>query len=260
MKLLLFDLDGTLLRSDKTISPRTLQALSACRMRGIMIGVSTSRSEHNCRSFLPELNPDVFISSGGAVIRSLGELIYTAEFTIEETRAMIKTARAVCGADCEITIDTLQSHYWNYSVDPSKADATWGEAIYTDYTDFPEQALKFCVEIFEDTQAEQLAALLSDCDCQKFNGIAWYKFSRKDATKEHAIQTVCETCGISLQDVIAFGDDTPDIGMLRLCGTGVAMGNAIDSVKAAADIVIGGNDADGIAVYLEDMLRKEVHL
>ena len=48
-----------------------------------------------------------------------------------------------------------------------------------------------------------------------------------------------------------FGDDAPDIGMLKLCGIGVAMGNAIDNVKEATDVVIGSNDEDGIAKYLE---------
>jgi len=260
MKLLLFDLDGTLLRSDKTISPRTLQALSACRRRGILIGISTSRSEHNCRTFLSELAPDVLISSGGAVIRLRDELIYTAEFSVEETRSMIVAAREICGSDCEITIDTLYSHYWNYKVDPLKADATWGQTIYSDFVDFPERALKFCAEIFDEIQAKQLAAQLSDCDCQKFAGSAWYKFTKKEATKENAIRRVCDVCGFGFADVTAFGDDAPDLGMLRLCGTGIAMGNAIDSVKAAADLVIGSNDADGIAGYLEDIFQKEVYI
>ena len=52
------------------------------------------------------------------------------------------------------------------------------------------------------------------------------------------------------QDVTAFGDDLADIGMLRMCGTGVAMGNALNEVKDAADITIGSNDEDGIADYL----------
>lgn len=60
-----------------------------------------------------------------------------------------------------------------------------------------------------------------------------------------------------MQDVIAFGDDGPDIGMLQLCGTGVAMGNAIDLVKENADVVIGSNDEDGIAEYLEKCLLKQ---
>ena len=55
-----------------------------------------------------------------------------------------------------------------------------------------------------------------------------------------------------IDSIIAFGDDYADIGMLELCGTGVAMGNAIDEVKERADIVIGSNDEDGIAGFIEN--------
>lgn len=255
---MLFDLDDTLLRSDKTISERTLDALRKCRERGILIGISTSRAVHNCMTFLPELTPDLFIASGGAVIKYHSEYIYTAEFTIEETQHMIRTAREVCGSDCEITIDTLDAHYWNYKVDPKETDATWGDTIYTDFFDYSERALKFCVEIFDDSEAEKLAACLPDCDCLKFAGTEWYKFTKKEATKENAILKACEFCGIALEDVTAFGDDAPDIGMLKFCGTGVAMGNAIATVKEAADIVIGSNDEDGIAECLEQFIGAQV--
>ena len=63
--------------------------------------------------------------------------------------------------------------------------------------------------------------------------------------------------GITTDSMIAFGDDYADIGMLQLCGTGVAMGNAIDEVKAKADIVIGSNDEDGIADFIEKWDRRE---
>ena len=52
---LLFDLDGTLLRSDKTISERTLEVLRKCREKGILIGVSTSRGEKNSLQFIEKL-------------------------------------------------------------------------------------------------------------------------------------------------------------------------------------------------------------
>ena len=107
------------------------------------------------------------------------------------------------------------------------------------------------MEIFDTSTAKRLADCLSDCDCLKFAGTEWYKFTKKEATKENAILKACAICGIALEDVTAFGDDVPDIGMLKLCGTGVDMGNAIDFVKEAADIVIGSNDKDGIAKYLE---------
>lgn len=116
-KLLLFDLDGTLLQSDKTISKRTLSVLKQCREKGILIGVSTSRSEQNSLAYLNELMQDILISSGGAMVKSGDEYIYKAEFSVAETNAMIDMARSICGNDCEITIDTIEAHYWNYKTD-----------------------------------------------------------------------------------------------------------------------------------------------
>lgn len=249
--LLLFDLDGTLLRSDKTISQRTLKALQECRDKGILVGVSTSRSEQNAQSFIKELQPDVLIVSGGALVKYNGEYIYKAEFSEEETRQMIVKARAICGADCEITIDTIDSHYWNYKIDPKKQDQSWGDSIYTDFENFNERSLKMCVEIFDDWQAERLRDKLPDCDCIRFSDGYWYKFTKKAATKENAILEISAVCGIRTDEMAAFGDDYADIGMLTLCGKGIAMGNAIDEVKEKAGLVIGSNDEDGIAEYLE---------
>ena len=67
---------------------------------------------------------------------------------------------------------------------------------------------------------------------------------------------MCEACGIITDDIIAFGDDYADIGMLKLCGVGVAMGNAIDEVKVIADYVIGDNDHDGIANYMQNAVLE----
>ena len=135
-KMLLFDLDGTLLRTDKTISKFTMQELEKCRGQGIMIGVSTSRSEKNSMEFIAELNPDVVISSAGALVKYRGTYIYKAEFTQAETRNWIQKARKICGEDCEITIDTVEKHYWNYKIDPKQQDKSWGDSIYTDFHDF----------------------------------------------------------------------------------------------------------------------------
>lgn len=251
-KLLLFDLDGTLLQSDKTISKRTLSVLRKCRQEGILIGVSTSRSEQNSLVYLNELMPDILISSGGALVKYGTEYIYKADFSVAETNAIIDLARSVCGNDCEITIDTIDAHYWNYKIDPKKLDQSWGDSTYTDFSDFTECALKICVEIFEQDKANELAERLSDCDCIRFSDGYWYKFTKKNVTKENAIMKITEVCGFGTESIIAFGDDFADIGMLELCGLGVAMGNAIEEIKEKADIVIGSNDEDGIAVFLEN--------
>lgn len=170
--------------------------------------------ELNC----PELKPDILITSGGALVKKDGEYIYKAAFSVDRTNELIRTARQVCGDGCEIAIDTVDTHFWNYKIDPKKA--------------------------------ELLEKKLPDCDALRFSDGCWYKYTKKGVTKENAIRIVCDACKITSGDIIAFGDDYADIGMLKLAGVGVAMGNAIAEVKAVADIVIGTNDEDGIAEYL----------
>lgn len=254
-KLLLFDLDGTLLKSDRSISRYTLSVLNACRSRGMMIGVSTSRSEQNSMTFLSELLPDILIASGGAVAKQKDDFIYTAQFSAEETKSIIRAVREVCGKDCEIIIDTLENHYWNYKIDPKKQDQSWGDSIYTNFQDFYQESLKICVEIFDGQRADLLKKILSHCDCIRFSDGYWYKFTKKGVTKEKAILKVCSACNITPENIMAFGDDFADMGMLRLCGTGIAMGNAIQDVKRIADIVIGTNDDEGIAEYLVNTFK-----
>lgn len=251
-KLLLFDLDDTLLRSDKTISKYTLDVLKRCREKGYLVGVSTSRGESNSSLYISELSPDIIICSGGAVVKYKGEYVYIAEFAEEETNRIINLAKAVCGKECKITIDTLTAHFWSFRREANERDASWADTIFADFSNLHEKALKICVEIMESERAKQLAEILTECDCIKFADGDWYKFTKKEATKGNAIERLTASCGISPDQIIAFGDDVPDIGMLQLCGIGVAMGNALEEVKAAADAVIGTNDEDGIAKYLEE--------
>ena len=256
-KLLLFDLDGTLLTSDKKISEANLIALRKCREIGYLIGVSTSRSEQNCLSFLGELNPDILITSGGALVKKNDEYIYKATFSEEQTNEMINIAKQICGFDCEITIDTIDKHYWNYKVNPFNTSETWGQSSWTDYSNFREEALKMCVEIFDDSMANKLKDALTDCDCIRFSDGHWYKFTKKGVTKEDSIRFVCESFSISTDEIIAFGDDYSDIGMLKISGIGVAMGNAPEAVKAIADFVTDTNVNGGVAKAIWRVLEEE---
>ncbi len=257
-RMLLFDLDGTLLRSDKTISDRTKAALELCRKAGYFIGISTSRGWQSTCAFLDAVKPDVLISSGGALIQRRGASVYQAELTPAETETIIARARAVCGSGCAITVDTLDTHYRNFRTPPEEMDKSWGDIVYTDLAQFSEPALKVCVEIPDEAQAGRLKAALPECDCVRFSDGFWYKFTRRGITKRKALEEACRACGIRPEELISFGDDYADIEMLEASGLGVAMGNAIPEVKAAADVVIGGNDEDGIARWLEQLTAGSV--
>jgi hydroxymethylpyrimidine pyrophosphatase-like HAD family hydrolase len=73
----------------------------------------------------------------------------------------------------------------------------------------------------------------------------------KNARKRNAVIALATEFGVSLAEVAAFGDDYNDIEMLRECGAGVAVANAIDEAKAAADYICDANDNDGVAKWLE---------
>ncbi len=253
-KTLLFDLDGTLLRSDKSISDYTICTLRKCREKGIFIGIATARSERNSEKYIAEINPDIVISSGGALIKYKNEYIFKAEFSSEEVKEMIETARRLCGSDIAVTADTVNAHYWNRTFDPQMADPNWGESLYTDYSDFSGNALKICFEIFDPGSIKQLSKIYDNCKITKFSDGEWYMLTLKSVSKENAVSELCEKCGIGLTDIIAFGDDYSDIGMLKLCGKGIAVGNGISEVRNASDLVIGSNDEDGIAKYIEQSI------
>ena len=145
----------------------------------------------------------------------------------------------------------MDAHYCNYKTDPKEQYKSWGDSIYTDFTDFKCEALKICVEIPDPGLAQKLREHFSELDSQRFSDGDWYKFTKSGITKEKAILAVCEACNAAVSETVAFGDDFADIGMLEICGIGVAMGNAIQEVKDIADDIALSNEEDGVAAYLE---------
>ena len=104
-RLILLDLDGTLLDSRKTISPRNLAALQRCRAKGIAIGVATARGEATAARFTAQIEPDVLIAYSGALVRLGGDVIYQCPFTREESVALVGAGVA---ARRGMTVDLLQ--------------------------------------------------------------------------------------------------------------------------------------------------------
>lgn len=78
----------------------------------------------------------------------------------------------------------------------------------------------------------------------------------KNASKSEAIRKLLAPNSISLAEVLAFGDDLPDLDMLKAYGTSVAMANAFPEVKAVCKYETASNDEDGVAIVLEKMLEQ----
>ena len=78
----------------------------------------------------------------------------------------------------------------------------------------------------------------------------FYEMTAKHVTKASAVEILCHRLGRSPADAVAFGDSDNDVALLRLAGTGVAMGGAAEAVKQSADYVTDTLEADGIAAAL----------
>ena len=165
-------------------------------------------------------------------------------------RHIIKRCFELSDGKCEITIETERGYFWNYKPD---CDFSWYEAvdnvIYDDFSDFRQSAYKVTAEVERGEDAEKIAAELPDCGALSFRGEIWRRFAHTEATKRNALEHICGCLGASPKEILAFGDDYNDLEMLEYC-TGVAMGNALDEVKAAAEFVTDTNDNDGVAKFL----------
>ena len=116
--------------------------------------------------------------------------------------------------------------------------------------------MKMCIQSLDKEKIEKVVSVigLDEIDYLPFSDIPWYKLSKKAATKEKAIEELCRHMNITSSEIAAFGDDFNDIGMLKLCGKGIAMQNAIEEVKNAADEVCETNENDGVAKYILAMI------
>jgi hydroxymethylpyrimidine pyrophosphatase-like HAD family hydrolase len=86
----------------------------------------------------------------------------------------------------------------------------------------------------------------------RYTGEDLYRFADRSAVKWNAVKAVAEHYCIYTGNIAAFGDDINDLEMIRNCGIGVAVENAVDEVKAAARYICDTNDSDGVAKWLEE--------
>ena len=246
--LILSDLDGTLFHNDKSISDYSKKMIAQAQQKGLLFGICTARAKINALKFLDGIKPDILISNGGGLVTLKDEVIYSCQFSVEEVRTLIKAAFEVFGPDVILSADNEHGLYSNSKEE--LGDKFW---TFDDFKDFKEPCMKMCIESLDREKIEKVVSSigLDKIDYLPFSDIPWYKLSKKDATKEKGIEALCSHLKIGPEQIVAFGDDFNDIGMLKLCGKGIAMKNAIEEVQAVADQVCLSNEEDGVAKWME---------
>ena len=254
-KMILTDLDHTLLRSDGSISEYTKQILKKCQNCGIPIVIATARYWIGAERYIKEIQPDYEITTDGTLIHQRGKQVYSCNMDTEIANQIIRDLMER-NPKTEITVAAGRQVFWN-SLHISESEKLH-KAVFNDYSKPLDcQINKFVAELPDSATAEEIANK-NNCRLQSYRGENWYAFLPEKSGKIQAIHELAKILNISLNDIVSFGDDLNDMEMLQICGTGVAVSNAVKEVKDVADCVTLSNDEDGVAVWIEKNILTDL--
>lgn len=263
------DLDHTFLRTDQSVSDFSTQVWNA-KSKNAILSVATARSFQKTHDFLDKLHldapmilldgtmivsPDKKLIDIKTVNKALGDAIINegAKFNIYPFVIALKDMKL---NEAFLFPTTLNIHQHgvleNYRNDPRMIECQNIRAMDMNlklvyFGDFA--TLKPLTIHLEKTFGKELEYKLSP---EKYSDGYFLTILHPEGDKAHALQKVMDHLKRDPADVTVFGDSINDIGMFKLAGTSVAVSNALDEVKAVADIILPhSNDEDGVAKYLE---------
>jgi hypothetical protein len=260
VRLVATDLDGTLLRDDRTISARTRQTLARAIAAGVTLILVTARPPRFVRSLAEELGlSGVAVCCNGAIVYDVvsGALLEHSPLGSEDAAALVRALReAVPGVAFAVESGLA------YGCEP--AYLALG-SLTQPQNDLLADALDLCAQPVTKLIArhsERVAAELHPL-AQRIAGARavvtyssprFIELSASGVDKAQTLARLCERLGVAPAEVVAFGDMPNDAPMLLWAGRGIAVANAHDEALAAADEITASNMDDGVALALERLL------
>ena len=267
IRLIAMDLDGTALLRDRcSFSPRLHRALDAAHAKGIAIVPVTGRQFGLLPPVLQKTYDwsDYAILCNGGQIRKLttGELLYSLRIDPCALAQLLDLAREF-DLPLEFSVDSkLYLTQDSYDKQLSWPDLTFHrETILANHGQIVSSLTPFCEENIEKVNLLCISPEIRDAVADRLSSISvsavWssstcMEITHPNATKGQTLKILCDLLQIPMEAVMALGDSGNDITMLRQAGLGVAMGNAPDFVKRAADVCTDSNEADGAAKAIEE--------
>lgn len=246
IKMVVTDLDDTLLRSDKSVSDYTINVLKRLHNQGIKIVFATARGVSSKSLILYELF-DGYVLMNGAMAYVNDRLIYKRTITAD---IFVPFLRELSGRNLKVAAEVEGFHYASFNVKEK-----WSyidNFTITDYSGVSGSADKLYAIIENPGQLELISSVLPKELYLYLGRDGLAMIMHREATKYNAVLEIAKEFNISKKDIVAFGDDMNDREILLNVGTGVAMGNSIDEVKMAADYICDTNDNDSVAKWLDE--------
>ncbi len=239
IKAIITDLDDTLLRRDKTVSTFSTEALKQCRKKGVKTIVATARSS-NAKQFVPFELFDGFVLMNGATAIADNHTVYEK---LMKPELYIPVLKKISAAGINTAVEINGVHYSNFNVPNRKY-------ILTNFDILKEKSEKFYAIVDSPDKAEFVRKLIPAGLYGHFTEDNYALITHFEASKINALSAILDFWHIPFEDAVAFGDASNDTEMIQKCGIGVAMKNAIGSVKAVANEICLDCDNDGVAKWL----------
>ena len=264
-QLIAMDLDGTLNNDQKIITEKTKTALMAAQERGIRLALASARPSPGLfkeRDILRLQDYQGILMSynGGRIVdAATGKVLFETSMDLDQTKQVLRRLEELPVTpilDDGVQFNVADKNGYKVDYECKNNQMTCTEVgNLADFLTFAPIKILMSVQPEELPQVQQQIAAFLPEDLTVVQTAAFYlEVIPKIINKGQGIRDICTVLGIAPAQVISFGDAANDIPMLREAGMGVAMGNAADAVKAAADMVTLSNNDDGIAAALEKLL------
>ncbi|MFC4775568.1 Cof-type HAD-IIB family hydrolase [Paenibacillus sp. GCM10023252] len=243
-KLIALDMDGTLLNEQSEISEENQYWIQRAQDAGIIVSFSTGRGFRSALPYAEQLKLETpMITVNGGEIWQKPHVLHRRELM---NAADIRRMH-------ELALKHGEPWYWAYSTDDIYNKEKWIDPV-DDYDNH--HWLKFGYYTENDAVRQQILEEVESWQALEItNSSPWnLEMNPLGVSKASALRELCEVLGITMDEVVAVGDSLNDIAAIREAGLGVAMGNAQDTVKAAADVVTLSNQEHGVA----DVIRHHV--
>lgn len=264
-KLIAMDLDGTLTNDQKIITEKTKAALMAAQKRGIRLALASARPSPGLfreRDVLDLQHHNGILMSynGGRIVdAATGKVLFETSMDLAQTKTVLRQLETL--PVTPILDDGVQFYVTDRNGFKVDYECRNNNMICSevdnlaDFLTFAPIKILMSVEpaILADVQ-QQIARMLPDSLTAVQTADFYLEVIPKVINKGQGIRDICGVLGITPEEVITFGDAQNDIPMLQAAGMGVAMGNASEAVKKAADLITLSNNEDGIAAALEKLI------
>ena len=271
-KLIVLDVDGTLLNSNREVTKRTVQTLRRVQQMGIRVALASGRPTYGILPLAKAIDLGVYegyiISYNGAQVMEAktGQIIFERRIDPQMVPYLEKKAKkmdltmAYYDGNEVVSTDISNPHIID-EAEMNGMTLRQDDVLSIAMDDWPAEIMlvsddEEALSSLEEHMQRHLAGVMDTIHSNPY----YLEIVGYQVGKSYAMSALVQKMGIQMSEVLAIGDGEADVNMIQMAGTGIAMAKATAAVRRCADFTTLDNDNDGAALAIEKAIMKEVRV